>query len=66
MTFPLDRSGKPLGFAARCRTLKFPQELKKKKWNIGSKLINYIRKHKKDEKVKEGGSVEFQPNPDNE
>lgn len=59
MTFPLaSGSGKNLSIAARCRTLKFPVELKKKKWNIGSKIINYIRKHKKED-VKDG--VEIQP-----
>lgn len=59
MTFPLaSGSGKNLSLAARCRTLKFPVELKKKKWNIGSKIINYIRKHKKED-VKDG--VEIQP-----
>ncbi|KAJ8954992.1 hypothetical protein NQ318_000424 [Aromia moschata] len=68
MTFPMDgRSGKAMGLAARCRTLKFPQELKKKKWNIGSKLINYIRKHhKKEDKEKEAGGVVLQPKVDNE
>lgn len=59
MTFPLaSGSGRNLSLAARCRTLKFPVELKKKKWNIGAKIINYIRKHKKEE-VKDG--VEIQP-----
>ncbi|KAJ8935938.1 hypothetical protein NQ314_012559 [Rhamnusium bicolor] len=63
MTFPLaGGSGKTLSIGARCRTLKFPGELNAKKWNIGSKIINYIRKHhKKEDKSKEIDGVEFQP-----
>ncbi|KAJ8920461.1 hypothetical protein NQ315_005329 [Exocentrus adspersus] len=65
MTFPLaSGSAKSLTLAERCRTLKFPMELKKKKWNIGSKIVNYIRKHKKGDVS--NGSVEIQPKNDSD
>nr|CAI5869458.1 unnamed protein product [Callosobruchus analis] len=69
MTFPLvassSSSGKTGSLASRYRTLKFPQELmKKKKWNIGTKIVNYIRKHQKKgekEDKKTGDGVEINP-----
>lgn len=45
MTFPLaGPSGTSSSLFARYRTLKFPNDLKQKKWSIGSKLMNYIKK----------------------
>ncbi|KAG5883477.1 hypothetical protein JTB14_038351 [Gonioctena quinquepunctata] len=64
MTFPLaGPSEKNLSFSARYRTLKFPYELKKKKWNFGTKIMNYIRKHQAKKEAKQDSvcSIEIQP-----
>ncbi|CAH1984981.1 unnamed protein product [Acanthoscelides obtectus] len=58
MTFPMttstSSSGNTGSLASRYRTLKFTQELmKKRNWSFGTKILNYIRKHqKKGEKEK--------------
>lgn len=45
MTFPLaGPSNSSPSLLRRYRTLKFATDLKQKKWNIGSKIINYIKK----------------------
>nr|XP_023023623.1 uncharacterized protein LOC111511835 [Leptinotarsa decemlineata] len=70
MTFPMaGTSGKGLSLASRYRTLKFPCELKKKKWNFGTKIINYIRKHQSKKEGKQKavrGGIEIKPKTDDE
>lgn len=65
MTFPLaGPSGPTSRLFARYRTLKFPNDLKHKKWNIGTKIINYIKKkgHKSDEnRKKPSNGIEITP-----
>lgn len=70
MTFPLTGSSGPsTSFLGRYRTLKFPNELKQKKWNIGSKLINYIKKKGSNKKTdgtetKTSNGIEITPKED--
>ncbi|XP_019874661.1 uncharacterized protein LOC109602681 [Aethina tumida] len=49
MTFPMagSSSTKSFSMASKYKTLKMTaSEIKKKKWNIGAKFLNYLRKHK--------------------
>ncbi|CAH0553433.1 unnamed protein product [Brassicogethes aeneus] len=47
MTFPIAGTSSTKSFCNRYKTLKLTaSELKKKKWNIGSKLMNIIKKNK--------------------
>lgn len=70
-TFPLAGPSAPSSsLLARYRTLKFSNDLKHKKWNFGSKIINYIKKkghgRKSDgneSKASEG--IEITPKEDN-
>lgn len=55
MTFPLAAgTSKTTTFVEKCRTLKtYPAKLKEKKWNIGSKVVHFLRKHTKKDDVQE-------------
>lgn len=67
MTFPLaGPSGPSSSFLGRYRTLKFPNDLKHKKWNFGTKIINYIKKKglSKRGETKPSNGIEITPKED--
>lgn len=70
MTFPLAGPSAPSSsFLDRYRTLKFSHDFKHKKWNIGSKIINYIKKKGQNRKSdgkesKASNGVEITPKED--
>lgn len=70
MTFPLAGPSAPsASLLDRYRTLKFPRDFKHKKWNIGSKIINYIKKKGQNRKSdgkesKPSNGVEITPKAD--
>ncbi|XP_030756734.1 uncharacterized protein LOC115882682 [Sitophilus oryzae] len=71
-TFPRSNGAKAkAAFAAKCRTLRMSTlNLKKKKWNVGGRIVNFFKK-KKDSKAAvndpmKSDGVEDLPNKDNE
>lgn len=71
MTFPMAGPSEPVSsLMRRYRTLKFPNDIRHKKWNIGSKIINFIKKKGQqrrsvDKETKASNGIEITPKEDN-